>query len=77
MSRLAALLAREPVRAYLYGALLAGLALLVGYGVLTGEQFALWAALGAALLAVPAVEASRSRVTPVAAARGRHVSDDG
>lgn len=64
MSRLLALVAREPVRVYLYGVLLAGLALLVGYGVLTGEQFALWAALGAALLAVPAVEGARARVRP-------------
>lgn len=56
---------REPVRFYLYSVLGAGLAVAVGYRLLTGEQALLWGALGSAVLAVPAVEAARSQVTPV------------
>jgi len=59
------LITREPVRLYLYGVLLAVLAVLVGYGTLTGEQAALWAALGAAVLGVPVTELLRGRVVPV------------
>jgi hypothetical protein len=36
----------------------------VGYGLLTGEEVALWLALLAPALAVPAAELARSRVTP-------------
>lgn len=67
------LIAREPVRVYLYGVLVAIVAVLVGYGVLDGSQAALWLALGSALLAVPAVEAARSRVSPTSTAR--HAKD--
>jgi len=56
----------EPVRTYLYPVLLAVVGVLVGYGVLEQTQAALWIALGAALLGVPAVEKARSRVSPVA-----------
>jgi hypothetical protein len=55
----------EPVRAYLYPVLLAVVGVLVGYGIIEQTQAALWIALGAALLGVPAVESARSKVTPV------------
>jgi hypothetical protein len=55
----------EPVRAYLYPVLLAVVGVLVGYGIIEQTQAALWIALGAALLGVPAVERARSKVTPV------------
>jgi hypothetical protein len=58
------LLAREPVRVYLYGVIAAALALFVGLDVLDGATAALWQPFAAALLAVPAVEAARARVTP-------------
>jgi uncharacterized membrane protein (Fun14 family) len=53
----------EPVRLYLYGVLVVVLAVLVAYGVLTTDKAALWAALGAAVLAVPVTEGIRSQVT--------------
>lgn len=65
MTKLAEYLATEPVRAYLGSLLVALVALLVGYGVLTGEQAALWLAFGTAALGVPAVRKARSRVRPV------------
>lgn len=65
MTRIAGWLATEPVRAYLGGLLIALVALLVGYGVLTGEQAALWFAFGTAALGFPAVSKARSRVRPV------------
>jgi hypothetical protein len=52
----------EPVRLYLYALAAAVLAALVGYGVLTGEQAALWAGVAAAALAVPVTEGLRSQV---------------
>ena len=69
MTKLSAWLRSEPVRVYLYGVLAALVALLVGYGVLTGELAALWLAFGAALLTVPAVERTRSSVTPASRRR--------
>jgi hypothetical protein len=59
-----ALLRREPVRVYLYGVYAAVLLLLLAYGVITTELLPLWLGLGAALLAVPAVEGARAKVTP-------------
>lgn len=56
----------QPVRAYLYGALIPGEALAVSYGLLSDNQGALWLALGAAVLAIPGIELARARVTPVA-----------
>lgn len=56
----------EPVRLYLYGVTLAGIALAVALSLLTAEEALAWGAFGAAVLGVPAVEAARSRVTPVA-----------
>ena len=59
--------AAEPVRLYLYGVGGALLLLLVGYGVLTGEQAALWSGVLLAATLAPAVEKARSKVTPPAA----------
>lgn len=59
---------REPVRLYLYSVLTVGVAILVAYGLVDDSTASLWSALGAAVLAVPAVEAARSKVTPVEAA---------
>lgn len=55
----------EPVRMYLYGLLVPLLAVLVFYGVVDSSAVALFIALGAAVLGVPAVEVARSKVTPV------------
>lgn len=59
------LVRREPVRVYLYGVLGSVVALGGVYGVVTGEQAAVWLGVGVALLAVPGVEAARSKVSPV------------
>lgn len=66
MTRLAAALRRNPVRAYLYGVLAAGEPVAVSYGLVSGQRGALWLGLGAAVLVVPAAEAIRQRVTPTA-----------
>lgn len=55
----------EPVRLYLYTVLIAGIGLLVSRGVVAADEALLWAALGAAVLGVPAVELARSKVSPV------------
>lgn len=60
------LLQREPVRVYLYLVLVAIVALLVSYGIVNDGDRDLWLALGAAVLAVPGIEAARARVTPTA-----------
>lgn len=73
LGRLAAALRRQPVRAYLYGVLVPGEALAVAYGLVSDNTGALWLALGAAVLVVPAAEAARAKVTPVADPR----DDDG
>jgi len=65
MTRIALLLAKEPVRVYLYGVLGTALLVLGAYGVLSGQEIAVWGALGASVLAVPAVEKARARVKPV------------
>jgi hypothetical protein len=52
----------EPVRLWLYSVLSAVMALLVLYGVLTGEQVAVWAGLAAAVLGVPVTEGLRASV---------------
>jgi hypothetical protein len=66
MGRLVAALRRQPVRAYLYGVLVPGEALAVAYGLVSDNRGALWLALGAAVLVVPAAEAARAKVTPMA-----------
>lgn len=66
MTRVAAALRREPVRAYLYGLALPGEALAVSYGLVNHTQGALWLGLAAAVLLVPGVETVRAKVTPTA-----------
>lgn len=65
-------MSREPVRTYLYGVLVPGLALCVAYGLISAEQAPLWIAAGGAVLGFPAVEVARSHVTPT---KGNHVRD--
>ncbi len=65
MTRIASLLAKEPVRAYLYGVLGSLITAGVVYGLVTGEEAAVWLAVAGSLLAVPGVEKARARVTPV------------
>jgi hypothetical protein len=62
---LARLQAAEPVRLYLYSALVPVVAVAVAYGLLDGSQALLWLAVGAAVLGVPATEAARAAVSPV------------
>jgi hypothetical protein len=52
----------EPVRRYLYSLLGPLLAVLVVYGIVGPTLVPLFIALGAAVLAIPTVEAARSRV---------------
>lgn len=65
MKALAAAVRRRPVRAYLYGLLVPGAAVAVGYGWTTGNQAALWITLGAAVLAVGGGEIAQTKTTPV------------
>lgn len=65
LTKLAQWTAEEPVRAYLGTLVGAIIALLVGYGILTGEQAGLWLGLATAGLGFPAVRKARSRVRPV------------
>ena len=64
MSKLAELAKSEPVRLYLYSVVIPLLALLVGFGVVDANQTALILGLAGAVLAIPAVEVARSKVTP-------------
>lgn len=66
MKALAAAVRRRPVRAYLYGLMVPGAAVAVGYGWTTGNQAALWITLGAAVLAVGGGEIAQTKTTPVA-----------
>jgi len=66
LGRLAAAVRRQPVRVYLYGLLGPGAALAVTYGIVSQDRAALWIALGGAALLVPAAEAARTKVTPMA-----------
>lgn len=64
MSKITALVAREPVRTYILGVILASLAVLKVFGVdLTGEQVIAVTGLAVAVLGVG--ELVRSKVTPV------------
>lgn len=67
MSRILTVVRREPVRVYLYGVLGPALGVLFVYGIVTATQLAAWLALGAGVLAVPAIETTRAKVTPVGA----------
>lgn len=66
MSRLARWLQYEPVRVYVYGIVLSFMAILIAYGIVDNERAALILAAVSAIIAVPAVEKARSKVTPVA-----------
>lgn len=65
MKALLAKLKREPVRAYIYSAVAPVCGLLVARGLIVGSDVPLLEALATALLAIPAAERVRSRVTPV------------
>jgi hypothetical protein len=65
VTRVVAWVRQEPVRVWLYGTLAPALGVLFVYGIVSATQVAAWLALGAGLLAVPAVETARSKVTPV------------
>lgn len=65
MSKLAQWAAREPVRLYVYSSVAAILAVLVTYGVVDETALPVILAAVSALVAVPAVETARSKVTPV------------
>lgn len=69
------LLQRQPVRIYLYTVFAAVVALLVAMGVVTATLAPLILAVGTAVLAVPAVEVARSKVTPVAKVAQVEVTD--
>jgi len=59
------MLPNEPVRKYLYAVLVPVVGLLVYRGVVAADEAAIWLAIAAAALGVPAVELARSKVTPV------------
>lgn len=65
MSKLAQWAAEEPVRLYVYSAVAAILAVLVTYGVVDSTALPVILAAVSALVAVPAVETARSKVSPV------------
>jgi hypothetical protein len=58
-------LARQPVRTYLYGVLIPAIAVAGGYGLVSDDKAALWIALGGAVLLPFGVEGARRKVTPV------------
>jgi hypothetical protein len=59
----------EPVRKWVYSVLVTLMAVGVVYGIVSAEQSVIWLSVAQAVLAVPAVEAARSRVSPVGHAR--------
>lgn len=69
MNRVWGALRRQPVRTYLYGVLVPGLAVAGGYGLVSDDKAGLWIALGGAILLPFGVEAARGKVTPVARPR--------
>lgn len=64
MSKLAQWAKEEPVRLYVYTVVAAILAVLVAYGVVDETALPVILAAATAILAVPAVETARSKVTP-------------
>lgn len=54
----------EPVRRWVYGALVAVAGVLVGYGLITDTELVYWTALLEAVLVVPFVESARVKVRP-------------
>lgn len=65
MSSFARWAAREPVRLYAYSLVAAVLAVLVVYGFVDENTLPVILAAVSALVAVPAVETARSKVSPV------------
>lgn len=65
----------NPVRVWIYGLIGPLAAVAVGYGLLTGEQAALWIGVATAVISVPVVEAARSKVTPWPPPPGRAIPD--
>lgn len=65
MSKLAQWAAKEPVRLYVYTCVAAILAVLITYGVVDSAALPVILAAVSAVLAVPAVETARSKVSPV------------
>lgn len=65
MSKLAQWAAEEPVRLYVYSVVAAILAVLVAYGIVDETVLPVILAAVSALVAVPAVETARSKVSPV------------
>lgn len=59
MSRILAVLSRPEVRGWIYNVTIAALAIATGYGLLTGEQAALWLGLAAAVVGL-----ARANLTP-------------
>lgn len=66
MLRVLAAVRREPVRAYLYGLTVPGVALAVAYGLTSADKAPLWLGLGAAVLVPGGVELARRKTTPTA-----------
>lgn len=66
MTRLLAAVRRRPVRLYLYGLLVPGFTVAVGYGWTTADKAALWIAFGGAALVVTGGELAQTKTTPVA-----------
>ncbi len=64
MGKLAHWAAREPVRLYIYSVVAAILTVLVAYGVVGETTLPVILAAVSALVAVPAVEKARSKVSP-------------
>jgi hypothetical protein len=65
VSKLAQWAAEEPVRLYVYSVVAAILAVMITYGVVDSTALPVILAAVAAVLAVPAVEKARSKVSPV------------
>lgn len=65
MSKLVQLVEREPVRVYLYTTVAAILAVLVAYGIVDSTAVPVILAAVSAVVAIPAVEVARSKVSPV------------
>lgn len=65
MARLAQWATGEPVRLYVYSVVGAVLAVLIVYGVIDSSAVPVILAAASAVLAVPAVELARSKVSPV------------
>jgi len=70
VSKLAQWAAREPVRLYVYTCVAAILAVLITYGVVDSTAVPVILAAVSAILAIPAVETARSKVSPVDTTQG-------